>query len=67
MVSITSYFISCCIYIDALCKHFKSIADSVDILDAYGNDGFSNGNRQYRAQIKEKFSQLVEIHVKIFE
>lgn len=67
MVSITSYFISCCTYIEALCKHFKSIADSADEIDANGKDNNPNGNRQYHAQIKEKFSQAVEIHVKMFE
>lgn len=67
MVSITSYFICCCFYIEALCEHFDAL------IKLSGNE--VERIREKNQQITGKFylkahnqlSEAVKLHVKIFE
>lgn len=64
--SITSYFVASCLYICAMCDHFGVMmrSTSEDVKQLQNEEG-----RKYEKLIRifrEKLSQSIEIHVKIF-
>lgn len=62
MVSITSYFICCCFYIETLCEHFAALISRNEVERTHEkNQQKSSGNPQ------QQFSDAVKLHVKIFE
>lgn len=68
MISITSYFISCCLYITAVCDHFNMVIDSIKFEikgNQHDNDG--SNDQKIKRNVKQTLSQAIEIHVKIFE
>lgn len=63
LVAGTTYFLSCCIYIVALCDQFKYIMQmKYRIVD-------KNSGRKYNGilQMKQQLSEAIEIHNKGFE
>lgn len=72
MIAMTSYFISCCLYIRAACDHFNMVINSIDDeieSNQLDNDG-SNGPKNYqklKRNVSQKLSRAIGIHVNIFE
>lgn len=64
--SITSYFVACCIYICAMCDHFGVMmrSTSEDVKQLHDEEGPKRV--KLMRKFKEKLSQSIEIHVKIF-
>ena len=67
----TSYFISGCFYIAAICDHFDALIDSLKE-DIQPNDETSKSKpiestKRMHGQLKEKLRNAVEIHVKLYE
>lgn len=63
MTTLTSYFASCCFYIDAMCNYFGYLIRSV-------NDEFKQNTENNQLKIKESIenlSKLIKYHVDIFE
>lgn len=67
-ITITTYFVCCCIYIGAICEHFRFVYDSI-MENVEKNHNENNPQIHERTQwlINEKMSKAVEIHAKIFE
>lgn len=68
MMTITSYFVSCSVYICAICEHFdllfKSFKEDVDrSQNSKTNFDKSQNSLQYRIKIKS----AVDIHNKLYE
>lgn len=57
VVSVTSFFVCCCFYIQAICNHFKLLINSIE-----QNDGQCDERNQ-----EKKITNAIEIHVKAFE
>lgn len=57
VVSVTSYFVCCCFYIQTICDHFDMLVKSIEQKD---------GEIGERTQEK-KIIEAIEIHVKVFE
>lgn len=71
-ITITTYFICCCIYIDAICEHFRYLYDcTMENVEKNRNENENEKNPQEcerrRFVINEQMSKVVEIHAKIFE
>lgn len=57
VVSVTSYFVCCCFYVQAICDHFNLLIDSID-----------QNDEPCAERIQEtKMTEAIEIHVKVFE
>lgn len=68
MTTITSYFISCCLYVSAVCKHFNMIIESVENevkLNKHEKNFFKYKKRELK--IKEYLCKAMNIHVKVYE
>lgn len=64
----TSYFMSSCVYIVAICDHFNAIIDLVKKDIELNNQEKSPIERRRRYEkIKANLAKAVDIHVKIFE
>lgn len=67
MVAISSYFVSCCFYIEAICDHFGSIVNSIhqnveqNKIEKDKKKIFANQTR-----IKQQIRDAVDLHVNIF-
>lgn len=65
MVTISSYFVCCCFYIEALCDHFDYLIHSLkDVTEE--NEAIKNFQEKMQT-IKNTISQAVCIHIKVFE
>ena len=67
----TSYFISGCFYIDAVCNHFDALIDSLKE-DIEPSDGTNRSkpikvNQKMYGKFKEKLRSSVEVHMKSYE
>ena len=67
----TSYFISGCFYIAAICDHFEALIDSLKE-DIQPNDEAKKSKpiestKRMHGKLKEKLRNAVEIHVKLYE
>lgn len=60
MVLISAYFVCCCFYIEALCKHFTHLIHSLNV------DMGTLSENDFRI-IKETLSEAVSIHNTVFE
>lgn len=60
MTAITTYFMSCCFYIDACCDEVKYIVRSVD--DRVACEGMTKRNA---AELKYRSKEIIIFHVKI--
>ncbi|XP_031636412.1 odorant receptor 67c-like isoform X2 [Contarinia nasturtii] len=63
MTTLTSYFASCCFYIDAMCNYFGYLIRSI-------NEDLKQNTDENRLKLKvsiDKLSQLIKFHVDIFE
>lgn len=68
MSSLTSYFISCCFYISAVCQHFDLIIASVEEDVALNQDEknlFKYMKREKK--IKENLCKAINIHTEMYE
>lgn len=71
MPATTSYFVSGCFYIEAVCKHFDALIDSLkgDIEP----NVVTNGSKQIKVtqkmygKFKEKLRNSIEVHMKSYE
>lgn len=63
VASITSYFVCCCLYIEAICNHFKSLINAIkrDV------ELLNGGNKKLRLKIKTKYLRAIELHINILE
>lgn len=52
LTSITSYFVCCCIYIHAICKHFNLLNNLIGRNDE---------------SIQKNYQQAIDVHVTVFE
>lgn len=68
MISITSYFVSCCLYIVTLCDHFKLMMNRVNS-DVDRNQREKNPQkiRKNRFKITKQLRQAIKFHATIFE
>lgn len=57
VVSVTSYFVCCCLYVQAICDHFNLLINSID----------QNGEPYDERIQKTEMIEAIEIHVKVFE
>lgn len=68
LVSVTSYFVCCCFYIDSTCEHFdiliNSIRNSIQFNDT--EDETMKVSANWR-KVKQQLSEAVNLHVDIFE
>lgn len=65
---ITSYFMSCCLYIGAICDHFDFLCDS--IMEDVARNQIEKDPRKQRKrnqQIHENIDRMIQTHVKMFE
>lgn len=68
MVSVTSYFVSCCFYIEAICTHFaRQIQLAQEMVDQ--NEIMENSkNRQLNeTELVKQIHEAVDLHVNSFE
>lgn len=63
MVTISSYFVCCCFYIEAVCKHFDYLIYS---LKKGGSDDINDSKFNCR-NVKETLSEAVRVHNMVFE
>lgn len=68
MVSITSYFVSCCTYMSAMCDHFNLLIDrsSEDALKFTSKKSLAEKQKLNR-KISGNISEAVKIHVHVIE
>lgn len=68
VTSITSYFVSCCFYINGICDHFNLLVKST-LNDLKQIQTEKNPRKKQKAsqQLMDKFSQAVEIHAEATE
>ena len=71
MTTTTSYFVSGCFYIDAVCNHFDALIDSLkeDIEHLDGTNGSKpiKVTQKMYGKFKEKLRNSVEVHMKLYE
>ena len=67
MVSVSSYFVCCCLYIETICDNFAAIIVSIQKL-IERNQIENNKRKILENQIKIKYQirDAVELHVNIF-
>lgn len=68
LTAITSYFMSCCLYICAICDHFDFLCDS--IMNDVDRNRIEKDQQKYRVrhqQIEEKIGRMIKVHDKIYE
>lgn len=68
VLSTTSYFMACCLYIDAICNHFELLVYSIDkATQQYLTEMNQTRKLKLRRKIKESFIDTVKQHVEILE
>lgn len=68
MTSMTSYFVSCCFYVRAICEHFDFVIKSIE-KDVELNRDEKNvfEYKQRELKIEEDFCKAINIHIKVNE
>lgn len=67
-ITITTYFVCCCIYIGAICEHFRFMYDCA--MQNVEQNRKEKDPQQYKRRqllINEQMNKAVQIHSKIFE
>lgn len=65
---ITSYFICCCFYIDAMCSHFEILINSIDRrIDRMLRQKNQQNYQNLMRKVNDTFYQAIDVHAKIFE
>lgn len=68
IITITTYFVCCCIYINAICEHYQFLYDAVlASLNRYQKEKNATLKREMRQEITYKMGHVVATHAKIFE
>lgn len=72
MISVSTYFMSCCCYLEAMCKHIDCIVHSVQLkFDKYNNEIDSRKRKVFQDEIPIKLQtamlKLIKIHIEINE
>lgn len=68
LVTATSYFLCCCLYINAICDHFNVLMDTVnEEVKLYREAAHPLELRKFSQKIKDKLVKAVAIHVKVLE
>lgn len=67
MVSATTYFVSCCFYIGAMCDHFDFVAHSIQ--KNFNDDNHKEMNpyqrKMFNEKIMAKMRKAIQIHMEI--
>lgn len=67
-ITITTYFVCCCIYIGAICEHFRFVYDgAMENVEQNRNEKNSQEYERKRLLINEQMNKAAEIHAKILE
>lgn len=68
LVSLTSYFVCCCLYIGAICNHFEFLMHSIRD-DVHRNHAEKNLPKQHKLnrQTQANLVQAIQLHVKLIE
>lgn len=68
MPAVTSYFISCCYYIDAMCVHFNVLIDSITKnVERMQSEKNLRKIEKIREQTIAQLCNLVTFHIEIYE
>lgn len=68
VTSVTSYFVSCCFYIGAMCDHFELMMDSIrEDVDHFKSKITLETSRFKYFEITQKLNNAVKLHIKCFE
>lgn len=62
MVTITSYFVSCCFYIDTICTHFDCIIES-----NRQKSGSKQGESVQDDEKQQRIHEAIRLHINLFE
>lgn len=68
-ISASTYFVSCCNYIGAICDHFNKLMHSIEI-DVQQNQRKQMNQRRFdetKDSIITQFNKAIQIHVEIYE
>lgn len=67
-ITITTYFVCCCIYIGAICEHFRFMYDfAMENVEQNRNEKNPQEYERRRFLINEQMGKAANIHAKIFE
>lgn len=67
-ITITTYFVCCCIYLAAICEHFGFLFDSVaEDVERNRGETIPMKHRKRKRTIEEKMGKIVATHAKVFE
>lgn len=68
MVSMTSYFVGCCVYMDSICRHFELLIhladENIQLNQKEKNSIKINETDQ---KVQELLAQAIEMHYKLVE
>lgn len=68
IITITTYFVCCCIYINAICEHYQFLYDSVLVsLKRYQEEQIPALKHKMRHEITQQMGSVVSTHAIIFE
>lgn len=68
MVAVTTYFICCCYYIDAICNHFNYLVQSIEeYVDQNKENRKARMSKLANNKIKLQSHELIKLHMKILE
>lgn len=68
MVSMTSYFVGCCLYMDSICWHFELLIRSAnENAQLWQDEEHPLIHKNYERKIGEILSQAIEMHYKLVE
>lgn len=65
----TSYFVSFCLYIDAICDHFNLVINSIPRYNEFirKTNGSKNQLAKMQRDIKITFLQAINVHMELYE
>lgn len=67
IITITTYFVCCCIYIGAICDHYEFLYKSVFVNVKQSDATHPMKSQQSQQKIAEKMSKVIITHAKVFE
>lgn len=68
MVAITSYFVCCCFYIDAMCEHFAYLIRlSRNYIEWCQKESDPENHKKKKQEVRLAVCQSIQIHAKILE
>lgn len=68
MVPVTCFFVSCCVYIGAICEHFNQCIQATS--DDADEIQMAKDSRKYKLlchKLEEKICRSIKLHTKLFE